>query len=196
MPAAVGPCSCLASHMPCVRALLAAAAHAHCPIPDRSAAGEREQAVRHAVTSLLSSLSAAQGGLVRLQLGLSASRLGTPTVSRAGPLGFTEVWEEGPAFRDLAARQAALAAARADVDAARKVRCCCCICQSAACRTSAVCVHAHQCKCMPPPRHRRRSSGACHHRPRPAAAASAARPHLRAGTAAALASSTSAQQSM
>jgi hypothetical protein len=49
-------------------------------------------------------------------------------LSRTGPLGFTEVWEEGPAARELAGRQAALARAREDVEAARKVCVCVFVC--------------------------------------------------------------------
>jgi hypothetical protein len=85
---------------------------------------EREVLVRSALSGLVTQLSVSSASLCRLQISLDGSRLGCLGLSRTGPLGFSEVWEDGPALRQLAVRQAALAAAREEAEAARKVCAC------------------------------------------------------------------------
>lgn len=58
--------------------------------------------------------------LLRVQLASGSARLGSVAVTRSG-LAMTEVWEPGPAFQALAAKQAALAAQKEELENARKV---------------------------------------------------------------------------
>eukprot|EP00878_Enallax_costatus_P016598 GHUV01017416.1.p1 GENE.GHUV01017416.1~~GHUV01017416.1.p1 ORF type:complete len:751 (+),score=214.00 GHUV01017416.1:207-2459(+) len=80
----------------------------------------REHVVQDAVTKLIVQLAQQQMNLTRLQLGIESSSLGTLGIARTGALGFSEVWEDGPVLRELAAKKAALQRAREEVDAARK----------------------------------------------------------------------------
>lgn len=73
------------------------------------------------MTGLVTQLAVSNSHLCRLQLSMDGTRLGCLGFSRTGPLGFTEVWEDGPVLRDLSVRLAALARSREEVEAARKV---------------------------------------------------------------------------
>lgn len=77
--------------------------------------------MRTAVSTLVTQLALSSSRLCRLQISLDSNRLGSLGFSRTGPLGFTEVWEDGPVLRDLGVRLAALGRAREEVEAARKV---------------------------------------------------------------------------
>jgi hypothetical protein len=88
---------------------------------NRSDSEARQAAVRAAVSSLVTQLAVSNNKLYRMQLSADGSRLGSLGFSRTGPLGFTEVWEDGPVLRELAARLAGIAKAREEVEAARKV---------------------------------------------------------------------------
>jgi len=99
-----------------------------CPCPcchtrpaARSAKEVHQSAVRSAVTGLVTQLAVSNSRLCRLQLSMDGTRLGCLGFSRTGPLGFTEVWEDGPVLRELSVRLAALARSREEVEAARKV---------------------------------------------------------------------------
>lgn len=87
----------------------------------RSSSDSRQAEVRSAVTYLATQLAVSNGRLSRLQLSLDGTRLGCLGFSRTGPLGFTEVWEDGPVLRELSVRLAVLARAREEVETARKV---------------------------------------------------------------------------
>lgn len=75
-----------------------------------------------AVSGLVTQLAQSNGRLFRLQLSMEGTRLGCLGLSRTGPLGYSEVWEDGPALRELSVKLAGLARAKEEVEAARKVR--------------------------------------------------------------------------
>ena len=60
--------------------------------------------------------------LLRLQLSSGSARLGGVAVQRSGPMQVQEVWEEGRAHHQIAAKLQALAQQREEIEAARKVR--------------------------------------------------------------------------
>ncbi|KAK9835820.1 hypothetical protein WJX74_008661 [Apatococcus lobatus] len=86
----------------------------------RQAAAERERKAAAAMLRLAGKKAQAEGQLGALQLQQEGLRLGRLLISPSGPLGSQEVWEDGQAFRDLAAQMQAVAQQRETIEAARK----------------------------------------------------------------------------
>ncbi|GIL88070.1 hypothetical protein Vretimale_6432 [Volvox reticuliferus] len=82
---------------------------------------EREARYRGELTRLVQSFARTERELSRNQLSGNAARLGSLTLVRTGPMQIAEVWEEGTAFQQLAARRSALTAAKEEVMAAQKL---------------------------------------------------------------------------
>jgi tousled-like kinase len=86
----------------------------------RSWQSEREVQVRSALLGLATELAKLEASSSNLKLSIDAGRMGCLAFARTGPMGFQEVWEDGQAFRDLSRQRLAVAAAREEVEAARK----------------------------------------------------------------------------
>ncbi|KAK9862138.1 hypothetical protein WJX84_000682 [Apatococcus fuscideae] len=86
----------------------------------REAAAERERKAAAAMLRLAGKKAQAEGQLGALQLQQEGLRLGRLSILPSGPLGSQEVWEDGQAFRDLAAQSQAIALQRETIEAARK----------------------------------------------------------------------------
>lgn len=88
-----------------------------------SAAGAttaRDDALRAALQQALSQAAAAQHDAATLRAADASARLGSLAMARTSAYHVAEVWEDGPALRDVASRLAALARQREAVEAARK----------------------------------------------------------------------------
>ena len=87
----------------------------------RELAAAKQAKSTAAIKRLAAASAVLESELVGFRLRQEAVRLGNMGLAREGALGVREVWEEGQAFRDLAARQAVLSEAREQIEAARKV---------------------------------------------------------------------------
>lgn len=84
------------------------------------AASLLDDALRAALQQALTRASVAEHDAATLRAADASDRLGSLAMARTGAYHVAEVWEDGPALRDLTSRQAALARQREGVEAARK----------------------------------------------------------------------------
>ncbi|EFJ41809.1 hypothetical protein VOLCADRAFT_119598, partial [Volvox carteri f. nagariensis] len=85
-------------------------------------ASEREARYRGELARLVQGNARLERDLSRSQLSANSARLGVLTLMRTGPMQMAEVWEDGTAFQQLAARRATLTATKEEVMAAQKTR--------------------------------------------------------------------------
>ncbi|KAK9807575.1 hypothetical protein WJX72_003134 [[Myrmecia] bisecta] len=84
------------------------------------AAAGRQAALRQMLVASAGAGARSERQLAGLKLQAEGCRLGCLGLQRAGPIGMREVWEDGQAFKDVAARLATIAEQRDGIEAARK----------------------------------------------------------------------------
>lgn len=82
---------------------------------------ERDEVVKREVCRLCRALAEAEGELTRIKVAATSSRLGSLTLQRTGPMGLSEMWEDGQVFQELARKRLAIETQKEEIEAARKV---------------------------------------------------------------------------